>query len=146
MLIWNTAKRGRVGLNGAGCKSLKQHSCFHVSDEYRKLCSAAAMLPARPDLPPARPDIIPPPPVFPGVYPPPHPEIIYPSRAPPVHRKRERNNLSLHLFKKTYISQEQCAPFRCWCLLLSLCGRGGSGYPFNQSLPTMYLMARYLSH
>ncbi|NXC09042.1 FBN1 protein, partial [Orthonyx spaldingii] len=54
------------------------------TDEYRKLCTVAAMLPARPDLPPARPDIIPPP-LIPGVYPPPHPEIIYPSRAPPLH-------------------------------------------------------------
>ncbi|NWX37816.1 FBN1 protein, partial [Notiomystis cincta] len=54
------------------------------TDEYRKLCTVAAMLPARPDLPPARPDVIPPP-LIPGVYPPPHPEIIYPSRPPPPH-------------------------------------------------------------
>lgn len=104
------------------------------------------MLPARPDLPPARPDIIPPPRI-PEVYPPPHPEIIYPSRAPPIHRKRKRNNLSLHhaylASLKTHFS-EHCAPFSSWCL--TLCGHGGSGYPFNQSLPTMYLMARYLSH
>lgn len=83
------------------------------------------MLPARPDLPPARPDIIPPPHI-PDVYPPPHPEIIYPSRAPPVHRKRERNNLSLHhghlASLKACISQEQCAPSSFWCLLLTICG------------------------
>lgn len=101
----------------------------------------SAILPAIPDLPPARPDIIPPPRI-PEVYPPPHPEIIYPSRAPPIHRKRERNNLSLHHVHlaslKTCISQEQCAPFRCWCLLLTLCGHGGSGYPFNQSLQDTY--------
>lgn len=142
-------KRGSVGLNGTGCKSLKQHWCFRVSDEYRKLCTVSAMLPARPDLPPARPDVIPPPHI-PGIYPPPHPEIIYPSRAPPVHRKRDWNNLSLHHVHlasfKTCISQEQCAPFSCWCLLLTLCGHGGSGSPFNQSLPTMCLVARYLSH
>lgn len=73
------------------------------------------MLPARPDLPPARPDVIHPP-LIPDVYPPPHPEIIYPSRVPPPHRKRERNNLSLHRVHlaslETCISREQCAPFR----------------------------------
>lgn len=100
------------------------------------------MLPARPDLPPARPDVIHPP-LIPDVYPPPHPEIIYPSRVPPPHRKRERNNLSLHRVHlaslETCISQEQCAAFSSWYLLLTLCGHGVSGYPFNQSLLTMYL-------
>lgn len=83
--------------------SLNQHSCSHVSDEYRKLCTVAALLPARPDLPPGRPDLPPgrpdvvPPPLLPGVYPPQQPEIVYPSRVPPHHGKNKINNkLSLH--------------------------------------------------
>lgn len=75
---------------GEGCikwKGSKSHSCVHVSDEYRKLCTVAALLPARPELPPGRPDIIPPP-LIPGVYPPQQPEIVYPSRAPPPHGKK----------------------------------------------------------
>lgn len=67
---------------------LKDRSCFHVSDEYHKLCTVAPMLPARPDLPPERPGIISPPRI-PDIYRPEQPEIVYPSRAPPPHRKQE---------------------------------------------------------
>lgn len=76
--------------------------CFHVSEEFRKLCTVTGLVPRRPDLPPSHPDgtipiVIPPGPVPPAIYPPvlpgvlqpalPRPDIAFPSRAPPPHGK-----------------------------------------------------------
>uniref|UniRef100_A0A672VBL7 Fibrillin-1 n=1 Tax=Strigops habroptila TaxID=2489341 RepID=A0A672VBL7_STRHB len=68
----------------SGAATAPEMCPIRSTDEYRKLCTVAALLPARPELPPGRPDVIPPP-LIPGVYPPQQPEIVYPSRAPPPH-------------------------------------------------------------
>ncbi|XP_063201848.1 fibrillin-1 isoform X1 [Chroicocephalus ridibundus] len=68
----------------SGAATAPEMCPIRSTDEYRKLCTVAALLPARPELPPSRPEVIPPP-LLPGVYPPQQPEIVYPSRAPPPH-------------------------------------------------------------
>uniref|UniRef100_A0A672VB37 Fibrillin-1 n=1 Tax=Strigops habroptila TaxID=2489341 RepID=A0A672VB37_STRHB len=96
----------------SGAATAPEMCPIRSTDEYRKLCTVAALLPARPELPPGRPDVIPPP-LIPGVYPPQQPEIVYPSRAPPPHGKKEIITFPLIL---PVNFTDYCQLFRHLCL------------------------------